>query len=226
MTTAILGVGLCLAVIDWIAVGLRVRWLEYIAKPGVMLLILAWLISNGGLFKPLVWFTAGAAFALVGDVFLMLPSHKFIAGLASFSLAYLCYCAGFIAYSQPFNLAFFVVLCIIFLPAVKVLRKLSNALVKNQQQKLIPPFLFYTGILSLMLALACARLIHQDWQTCPAIMVSSGTFLLFSSDILLVWNRFIEPIHHGRLKVITTYHIGQLLVAYSVVLQSLSKLSL
>ena len=226
MTTAILGVGICLAVIDWIAVGLRVRWLEYFAKPGVMVLILVWLVSNGGLHQPLAWFTAGAAFSLVGDVFLMLPGNKFIAGMAAFSLAYLCYCAGFVAYSQPFNLIFFIVLCLIVLPAVKVFRQLSNALIKNQQQKLIPPFLFYTGILSLMLALACVSLNHQDWQTCPAILVSFGTLLLFSSDILLVWNRFVKPIQRGRLKVIITYHIGQLFVAYSVVLQSLSKLSL
>jgi len=37
--------------------------------------------------------------------------------------------------------------------------------------------------------------------------------VFFLSDSMLAWNRFVTPISYGRLKVIITYHLGQILIA-------------
>lgn len=217
MTTIILWMGFGLAVIDWIAVRLGCLRLEYFSKPAVMVMILIWLLGHGGLQLPLLWITAGAVFSLIGDIFLMPPQQKFLTGMAAFGLAYLCYSAGFLSYTKCFNLAFIMMFGFILLPAKETFHCLDNTLVKQNQIQFKTPFLLYATIISFMLAAALSSLTGQNVQSFPAILVSSGALLLFISDMLLVWNKFITPLPQGRLSNIITYHLGQLLVAYGVV---------
>ena len=42
----------------------------------------------------------------------------------------------------------------------------------------------------------------------PAAIV--GALLFYASDGILGWNRFVQPLPHGRLAVMTTYHLGQI----------------
>jgi uncharacterized membrane protein YhhN len=37
-----------------------------------------------------------------------------------------------------------------------------------------------------------------------------GAVLFYASDGILGWNRFVQPLPHGRLAVMTTYHLGQI----------------
>ncbi len=37
-----------------------------------------------------------------------------------------------------------------------------------------------------------------------------GAVLFYISDGVLGWNRFVDPLPHGRLIVMTTYHLGQI----------------
>jgi uncharacterized membrane protein YhhN len=105
MSFTLLGVSLFVALLDWIAVGTKFRPLEYVAKPGVMLILLIWIWSLGGFSGPMVWFALGAIFSLGGDVFLMLPNEHFIGGLVAFSLAHLAYIIGLNQVFPPVNLA-------------------------------------------------------------------------------------------------------------------------
>ncbi|NIW49240.1 MAG: lysoplasmalogenase, partial [Gammaproteobacteria bacterium] len=57
-------------------------------------LLIAWVIINGGTQGPIIYFLIGLALSLAGDIFLMLPDEKFIAGLVSFLLAHLAYILG------------------------------------------------------------------------------------------------------------------------------------
>jgi uncharacterized membrane protein YhhN len=218
LSAAILWVGFNLAVLDWIAVGYRLRWLEYIAKPAVMLLILVWLCSHSGLYKSLSWFVAGAIFSLVGDILLMLPRQRFVHGMLLFSLAYISYGAGFATISLHINPALLVMAGFVLFPAVTIYQRLSIALVAHHQPGLVIPTLVYSGILSLMLITACSSLTGQDWELYPAVLVSLGALLLFLSDTFLAWNRYIKPLRLDRLTNIVPYHLGQLFVAYGIIL--------
>ena len=83
-----LGVTLFIAILDWVAVARRLRWLEYLAKPGVMIALFAWMLSTTGIEAALLPFAVGIAFSLLGDVMLMLPKEQFILGLVGFFLAH------------------------------------------------------------------------------------------------------------------------------------------
>ncbi len=94
----IAGWGLILisAILDWLAVGFGWNKAKYITKPLVMILLITWMTIQGGWHFPVLWFTLGAIFSLLGDVFLMLPGNFFLAGLVSFLLAHLLYITGFL----------------------------------------------------------------------------------------------------------------------------------
>ena len=44
-----------------------------------------------------LWIVAGLIFSLAGDVFLMLPTDRFLAGMIGFFVAHLCYIAAFVS---------------------------------------------------------------------------------------------------------------------------------
>src|SRR4030042_4084719 len=87
-------IALIFAVLDWIAVEKHWRTLEYVAKPVTMLALIGWIGMSTGFGGPMTWFTIGAIFCLVGDVFLMIPRDMFIFGLLAFLLGHIFYIIG------------------------------------------------------------------------------------------------------------------------------------
>ena len=83
MGVSLLGLSLSIAAIDWLAVAKSWKRIEFIAKPLMMVFLLAWLASFSALPGPLLhsplfkssllWFALALVFSLAGDVFLMLP---------------------------------------------------------------------------------------------------------------------------------------------------------
>mgnify|MGYP001103435743 CR=1 FL=1 len=74
----------------------RQRWQVYAFKPLATLLILALALSLSPARPDYQWaIAAGLVLSTAGDVFLMLPRDRFVAGLASFLLAHLCYLRAF-----------------------------------------------------------------------------------------------------------------------------------
>jgi uncharacterized membrane protein YhhN len=45
----------------------------------------------------------------------------------------------------------------------------------------------------------------------------AGAVLFYVSDALIAWTRFVHDLPHGRLAVITTYHVAQALLVLSLV---------
>src|SRR3990172_2744669 len=134
MSTTLLWAAIFLAFLDWIAVAISFKPLEYIAKPEVMIVLLLWIGTQGELSGPIIWFVIGVFLSLWGDVFLMLPQEPFIASLA--------------------------IGLIITLSAVGVYRRIAQALSIRQQSRLRLPVLAYTTIISLMLFSALVTLIR------------------------------------------------------------------
>jgi hypothetical protein len=65
-------------------------------------------------------------------------------------------------------------------------------------------------------------LIRPDWSTGPALLSSAGALLFFASDGLLAWNKFVEKLRYGKLLVIITYHLGQVLIVLGAALHYLA----
>lgn len=193
----------------------------YIAKPLTIILLFAWLVFRTSLRGPTAWFGIGLLFSLAGDVFLILPPRFFMAGLASFSLVHLAY---FIGFNSPFPgegyLGALGLVIAIGGTAFFVMRRITAAQISRGLGKLVRPTLFYAFLISLMLLSALWTLFRPDWSTGNALLVSLGALLFYSSDLTNAWIRFVNPVQSGRVVVMVTYHLGQLLLMVAVVLNS------
>jgi alkenylglycerophosphocholine/alkenylglycerophosphoethanolamine hydrolase len=213
MNLLLLGIALLVAFIDWFAVAKINKSLEYAAKPGVMIFILAWLVSNGGLRFPLLWFSLGILLSMAGDIFLMLRQEQFIAGLVSFLFAQIFYIIGLSYILPPFNIVSLVLAVFVFLTARQIYLRLSTAMKQSSREKLLMPVLVYTLVISVMLFSALVTLVRPEWKESPALLVSFGALFFFISDSLLAWNKFVHPLRNGKLLDMVTYHIGQIMLA-------------
>src|SRR2546423_15536750 len=92
----LLGLTAAIAVVDWIAVVHSNTRVEYLAKPLVMLGLIAVALAinpKSGLER--VLFMVALGLGLLSDVFLMLPRNLFLAGLVAALVEHLVYIAGF-----------------------------------------------------------------------------------------------------------------------------------
>lgn len=214
-----LWLALVAAVANWYAVWRDVRKLEYFAKPLVMIALFLWIITLDAWQPALLWFVLALVFSLFGDVFLMLPKERFIAGLVSFLLAHVFYIVGFnLSLLQP-NLAQLALVIFVALPAINIYRRIASALDASHRSNLKLPVLLYSIVISLMLISALFTLTRAEWSSAAAISVSFGALSFFISDTILAWNKFIQPIRFGRVMNMFTYHLGQFLIVLGALWQ-------
>lgn len=206
------------AALDWLAVFRKFKTLEYIMKPGFIILLSSWLFSVAGFRGSLIWFGLGLLFSLSGDVFLMLPQEQFIAGLVAFLFAHLSYIAGFNNTPPPINIVSVILALIVSLTTFQFYQKISYSLQHTSKTKLRFPVMIYTIVISLMLVSGLITLVREEWAAFPAILVSVGAFAFYFSDAFLAWDKFVKHVPYGRLLVIVTYQLGQMLIIIGAVL--------
>lgn len=180
----------------------------YFFKPLTMILIiLIPVLGKEGdtLYKVLI--LGGLIFSLLGDIFLMLPRDRFLAGLASFLIAHLCYGAGFLL-DQDF-LVFRAILPFIGLAG------LAMWVLRDGLGKWKIPAYAYTGVISTMGWLALSRWISGGQIEYLLALLGAGLFML--SDLILSLNRFKVAFKSARALNLFTYYAGQWLIALSVV---------
>ncbi len=179
----------------------------YIFKPLTMVFILLIAIL-GQVASPFYKYIiiAGLVFSLAGDIFLMLPSDRFVAGLVAFLLAHLFYIAAFASEISaliwwpliPFVI-YGIAIYIILVPSLG---------------KLKLPVLIYVAVILIMAWLAWERLI-QTGQT-GALLASIGAILFIISDTILAIDRFRGTFTLARASNLITYFAAQLLIAGSI----------
>ena len=79
------------------------------------------------------------------------------------------------------------------------------------------PILFYQLAISLMVLSATSTIWRAGWSLIPAILTSIGAISFFASDLVLGWNRFVNPISNARLKLTILYHVGQIALIIGVI---------
>jgi uncharacterized membrane protein YhhN len=185
------------------------RRIVYVAKPltTILVLVLAATAADpvGQRYQALV--CAGLLFSLAGDVFLMLPRDRFVAGLASFLVAHGFYVAAFAPWPPALEAPGALLVLAIF--GVALLRALWSKL----------------GRLRLPVAVYAAALLVMAWQaaerwmalgTTPALLAVIGAALFVVSDSVLAWQRFAGRVRYGEMIVLSTYFAAQWLIALSV----------
>ncbi len=209
-----LWLGLCFstALADWVAVAKGEVRLERIAKPLTLVFLLLWFLSRTPLNSGSLSFALGLFFSLLGDVALLFEAW-FLPGLFTFLLAHLTYIVGIntpLAEVSPF---WSVPLAIVLsLSAARLLRRITQGVLERQQTNLVVPIYIYGLVLTLMLLSALMTLFRRDWSAAASLSVSFGALFFYLSDLILAWNRFVQPLRNGRLWNMILYHLGQVLL--------------
>jgi len=208
------------AATDWAAVAKGWRKTEIVAKPATMLLLFAWLFVLSRLRGVLVWFGLGVLLSLVGDVFLMLSDRWFLAGLAAFLLAQGMYIVGLNSPLPDVSPVWSLGLALLLgVSLARVLRRITAGLAAKGLGRLVIPVLLYGMTITVMLLSAMLTLFRGDWRPFTSLLVSAGAALFYFSDVLLAWDRFVTPVHNGRLINMVIYHLGQIALIVGAVLQ-------
>lgn len=181
----------------------------YVCKPLTTALILAVALLQGPAvsegYRALV--VAGLAFSLAGDVFLMLPKDRFLAGLASFGVAHLLYIAAFTATTGPtFEMG-------ALAPFAVYGAALVFCLWPHFGRMRVPALVYSAAILAMGWRAAEQWVAHGETWSLVALV---GAVLFAISDSALAWDRFRRPLPHRTLLVLSTYYAGQLGIALSV----------
>lgn len=184
----------------------------YLFKPLTTLIILvgaAWLIQPAPPFyRALV--IAGLACSLVGDVALMLPNDRFLAGLAAFLLAHIAYLVAF-SYGNPVTVRQLVWLLpfIAFAAAVVAHRWAALGSLKV-------PVLIYAAVICTMAWRAAMRGQAMVIPRQTFLLALFGACLFLVSDAIVLLRRFGRPFPAAQSLELSTYWAAQFLIALSV----------
>jgi uncharacterized membrane protein YhhN len=189
------------AVADWIAVAQGHRRLRWVAKPAVIVLLIATtavLQRSSGAERGA--FAGALLLCLVGDLLLLAGERWFRLGLAAFLLAHLAYATGFLVGGVNRGLLVDSVV-VVLIVSLALGGRVLLPILRSDNRAMALLVTAYVAAISAMLALAAAS---------GKPLALAGGALFYASDGMIGWNRFARPLPWSPLPVIVTYHLGQL----------------
>jgi uncharacterized membrane protein YhhN len=197
---ALVGVAGLLAAGDWLAVARGRKHLEYVCKPGALSALIGVALALDPRHSDVrAWFVVALALSLAGDVFLMLPSDRFVAGLASFLLAHVAYVVGLTRHGGSA-----VALILAAIPVTLVAGMLGARFLRAARtaghQELVGPLLAYMAVIAAMVTCALAS---------GVVLAGVGAVLFMASDALIAETRFVGRRAWAPVVIMVTYHLGQ-----------------
>lgn len=190
------------ACVDWYAVWAHRNRIEAVAKPLVMVLLVAAVVAA----SPVTAATLVAialTFSAVGDVLLLPRFDMFVGGLTAFLFAHVVFVAAFVVGT---DVASIVPLLLGAGLAVAMFLLLGQQIIRGAREQapaLRAPVAVYVVVLCCMLV--------GGFST-GSTVAASGAALFAASDGVLGWNRFVAQLPHGRLATHVPYHVGQALI--------------
>ena len=190
------------------------RTMVYLFKPlaTLLVLVLAFLLPADPSSRYRAAITVGLLFSLAGDIFLMLPGDRFIAGVAAFLLAHVAYLTAFTT-QVPFAAS-----PTAFLSAAIAVVAILGALWRYLPPRMRLPLVLYAVVLGAMAAQATSQAVVLALPAATAGAVGAALFMV--SDSALVTNRFARPFRLAPLVVLGTYYAAQTLIAISVMVSA------
>ena len=183
--------------------------LDYILKPltTVLIIVLAF-TQQPEVFTTYKYLVIGALIlSLAGDVFLMLPTDKFVHGLASFLGAHILY---IIAFGQGFGP--YTEISYLIPSAVYSIVFLWILLPKTGKMKV--PVLVYALVLMVFLWQATGRFYYLADES--SLYIFLGAILFVVSDTILAYSRFVKNFKVSRSLIHLTYWGAQIFLALSI----------
>lgn len=192
--------------------------LRYFTKSAICISLIIFIIfsvKHKGRFTKRV--IGGLFFSLLGDVFLMLPTHVdtfFIFGMVAFLIAHLFYILAF--YVDASNevkvehrnvLAVFLVYMAFCISVFLYLRPYLGAL------KI--PIMVYCFVITMMGIMAALRYGKTNFKSFKWICWGSVLFII--SDTVLAYNKFVAQVDYAPLVIMVTYMGAQFLITTGTV---------
>jgi uncharacterized membrane protein YhhN len=196
-----------LAAADWAATAADRERMRYVTKPAALVALIGVALALDPA-EPTVraWFVAALAFSLAGDVFLMLPSDRFVEGLGAFLVAHLAYAGGLVAAGLSGGLL--LVGLVVVGVAVTAIGRPLLAGVREGSPELAVPVAAYMAVISAMVVCAIG--------TGDGVAIA-GAALFYASDALIGLSRFVRGASWAPVAIMVTYHVGQALLVLSLV---------
>jgi uncharacterized membrane protein YhhN len=188
------------------------RWQHYLGKPlaTVLIFLLALSRAPDAARTYALAILLGLLCSLAGDIFLMLPGDRFIAGLVSFLLAHIAY---IVAFATAPEANFTVVSALTLLPLLLYSAVIFGRLAPHLGSLRLPVFVYLLAIVAMAW---CAVDRCRVAQTAPTGLAALGALLFVLSDSTLAWNRFIGQFKPAQAIVLGTYFAAQWLIALSI----------
>ena len=203
----LLVVAVLIGAIDWYAVGTDNRRLEYVAKPLTMVPLIAYAMAlDPSIEASRWWFVAALFFSLAGDVFLMLPSDRFVEGLGSFLVGHVAYVGGMAVWGLSIGVVWWLVLVGILAALASVGRAIVTG-AGREDRRLRVPVAAYVGVITAMVLAAAGT--DNAWFLL-------GALLFYASDASIGVSRFIREFPFHRVVIMTTYHGAQFLLVHGL----------
>ncbi len=179
------------------------RWL----KPGALVALIGVALSLGALDTSVGrWILVALVCSLAGDVFLLGDAEgSFIRGLASFLLGHLAYVVAFLLLAQP---TWSPVVALVLVALVLVGRRVFQGARAQGGPVLGGAVAAYMAVIGTMAALGVSL---------GRPVLGAGALLFLVSDAVLGWDRFVARQAWARVVVMTTYHLGQLLIVIGAI---------
>jgi len=183
--------------------------LRYIFKPLTTLLIILLAVLQepqvSEYYKYLI--ITGLIFSLAGDVFLMLPKDRFIAGLGSFFVAHLFFILAFAGDFGPYwGWGYLIPLILYVAIFLKILLP--------HTKKMTIPVIAYVLVLLVFLWQASGRGYILGGNS-PALAFF-GAVLFVASDSILAYDRFVKGFKFATFFIMLTYWLAQVFIALSI----------
>lgn len=190
---------------DWFAVATSRRRLELVAKPAASLVLVSLALVVGdaaGDVRAAV--VVAAVLGLIGDVALLGDGDgSFLAGLSAFAVGHVAYAVGaLIVGLEP-------------VPALVGAAVVAALLGFRFVQRIVPGARQQGGaVLGAAVvgyAVVISSMVVTAWGT-ATWMAAVGATSFAASDWLIGHGRFVGPTPGGRVAVMVTYHVGQVLL--------------
>jgi uncharacterized membrane protein YhhN len=208
-------------VVTWVAVGIRAGKVEAVAKPATILLLIAWVVwrlVDVGVF-PGILLAAALAASLAGDVLLLRPRRRLLAGMGAFLVAHVAYAFAFNADGLLLDSASARIGVSVLAVGVGGFAVLSRKARWHKRKGLKGATLIYAASLALMLWSAAMTTQRPEWSLLPCALVLGGAALFCLSDSVLGWIEFVRPSRKGLVFVMVTYHLAQWAIALGYMLR-------